>query len=340
MKTIHLSIIVTFAMSMMILVFCTNTVNAEPYQSKVFRIGPNNLPSEIKDILSYTSCGSPPFFSDEQLLQFVLNNNPHLKNNTSIDKSQIRDLVVPTVEKKLVVESPEFKSLHGNNDSLVFDEKHGSVLPAVCFAYGSIGTFQTESNEKYKVSIGISPGYTYSFTLYPDLGLQSPNTTKYLAIIQVELNSKNGTQWVRIYNPNLADIPLGSLHLSGSNGESKYFDYNSTLESEHDMIVQLNNMQPNWSNVNNTISINSAYPDIYGNNLDTNALNDSPTTWDKSPPLTDTYNDYKTWQYNGTGWIFTDKQVAVPEFPFVIPILLASIMSLILFYRVKFKTSF
>ena len=334
MKAPHISVIVILAIFMIVGVFCTNIANAEPYQSKVFRVGPKNLPSEITDILHYASCGGQPFFSSEQLSQFVLDNNPQL-NSSSIDKSKIRDLIVPTVEKKLVVESPEFKSLHGNNDSLIFDEKHGGVLPAVCFAYGSIGTFQTDSDEKYRVYVGISPGYDYSFTLYPDLGLQSSNATKYLDITQVELNSENGTQWVRIYNPNLAGIPLDFLHLSGSNGESKYFDHNSTLEPRQDMVVQLNRLQPSWSNVNNIISIDSSYPDIYGNNLDTNALNDSPTTWTQTPSLTDSYNDSQTWQYDGTQWIFTDKQVAVPEFPFAIPILFASMMSILIFYRMK-----
>lgn len=331
----HFSIILTFAMSVLVMVtLFPNNINAESSHSNVITVGPKNLSSDIENILHYVSCGGPPFLTYEQLSQFVLDNNPNLKNQPSMDKSKILDLVVPTVEKKLVIESPEFKSIHGDNDTIVFDEKHSGPLPAVCFSYGSIGTFQTDSKERYKVSIGISPEYTYSFTLYPDLGLQNA-TQKYLVITQVELASKNDTQWVRIYNPNTADIPLGSLHLAGSNGESKYFDYNSTLESGHDMVVQLNHLQPSWSTIKNTISINSSYPDIYGNDLDTNANSDSPTTWDKTPPLTDTYDDSRTWQYNGTGWMFTDKHVVVPEFPFAVPILLVGIVSILIFYRLK-----
>ncbi|HET6458883.1 MAG TPA: hypothetical protein VFG24_08410, partial [Nitrosopumilaceae archaeon] len=109
MKILHLSIFLTFAMSMIILVFFTSAANAEPYQSKVFRVGQKNLPSDIANLLHYVSCGGPPIFSPEQLSQFVLDNNPNLKNNSSIDKSKILDLVVPTAEKKLVMESPEFK---------------------------------------------------------------------------------------------------------------------------------------------------------------------------------------------------------------------------------------
>ncbi|MGI0006750.1 MAG: hypothetical protein ACREAR_01995, partial [Nitrosotalea sp.] len=56
-----------------------------------------------------------------------------------------------------------------------------------------------------------------------------------------------------------------------------------------------------------------------------------------TPFLTDSYNDSKTWQYNGTQWIFTDSVVSVPEFPFAIPVLLIGITSLIVFHRLKLK---
>src|SRR5712692_4447639 len=56
-----------------------------------------------------------------------------------------------------------------------------------------------------------------------------------------------------------------------------------------------------------------------------------------TPPLTDTYNDSRTWQYNGTEWVFTDKDVAIPEFPISALVLLISISLLILISRSKFK---
>lgn len=60
----------------------------------------------------------------------------------------------------------------------------------------------------------------------------------------------------------------------------------------------------------------------------------------KTPLLTDNYHDSRVWQYNGTGWMFTDMSVTVPEFPFAIPVLLVGIASLVVFYRIqigKFK---
>ncbi len=337
-KALHFSIILIFIISIAISAFLSNNVYAESSQP-IIRAG-STLPSEIENILHYVSCGGPPIVPFDQISRFVLDNNPNLKNQSVINKSQTLNLIIPTIEKKLIIESPGFKSIHGVNDSIVFDYKHVGPHTADCFSFETIGTFQTDSKEKYRLIFGIGPDYTYGFTLYPDLGLQSSN--KYLVITQVELASTNGTQWVVIYNPNKVDIPLDFLYLAGSNGELKYFalDSTRTLNAGDKIVVQLNHQQQRWSNIKNSISIQSSYPDIYGNDLDTNYNTSSPTIWDKTPPLTDTYNDSKTWQYNGTGWIFTDKQVAVPEFPFAVPSLLIGITTLIFIYRLTFKRNF
>ncbi|HET7337539.1 MAG TPA: hypothetical protein VFJ23_06575 [Candidatus Nitrosotalea sp.] len=55
-----------------------------------------------------------------------------------------------------------------------------------------------------------------------------------------------------------------------------------------------------------------------------------------TPFLTDVYNDSKTWQFDGNKWIFEEQNtVTVPEFPFAILVLIASITSLIIFHRMK-----
>lgn len=56
-----------------------------------------------------------------------------------------------------------------------------------------------------------------------------------------------------------------------------------------------------------------------------------------TPFLVDLNNDSKTWQYDGSQWVFTDSVVSVPEFPFVIPILLIGTVSVITFYRINFR---
>ncbi|HET7336582.1 MAG TPA: hypothetical protein VFJ23_01650 [Candidatus Nitrosotalea sp.] len=55
-----------------------------------------------------------------------------------------------------------------------------------------------------------------------------------------------------------------------------------------------------------------------------------------TPFLTDLANDTRTWQFDGNKWTFAESNtVSIPEFPFAIPILLASIMSILIFYRMK-----
>ena len=55
-------------------------------------------------------------------------------------------------------------------------------------------------------------------------------------------------------------------------------------------------------------------------------------------PLTDQYNDSATWQLVGDQWIFAQQNtLKIPEFPFASLVLLISITSLIMLYRMKFR---
>ena len=54
--------------------------------------------------------------------------------------------------------------------------------------------------------------------------------------------------------------------------------------------------------------------------------------------FSDTYNDIRTWQYDGNKWTFVEENsVKVPEFPFAVSVLVISVASLLVFYRMKFK---
>jgi hypothetical protein len=57
-----------------------------------------------------------------------------------------------------------------------------------------------------------------------------------------------------------------------------------------------------------------------------------------TPSLTDTYNDSGTWQFDGNKWAFAEQNtIPVPEFPYATIVLITSITSLIIFYRIKFR---
>jgi len=59
-----------------------------------------------------------------------------------------------------------------------------------------------------------------------------------------------------------------------------------------------------WDQLNQTISIYDTWTG-------------TPLYWDKTPPLTDTFSDSRTWQRNGTDyWVFEEQTPmrAIPEF--------------------------
>lgn len=160
-----------------------------------------------------------------------------------------------------------------------------------------------------------------------------------LIIAEVELDSTNGSQWFKVYNPTDHLIHLGTMYVNSSDGihylqmataESglppKQFQVLCLTVTCDQSILPKNEV---WPRVNDTITIYPYPPGIRGNQ--------PPLLWDRTTPLTDTFSDSRTWQFDGNQWTFAEQNtVTVPEFPFVIPILLIGVASLIIFTRLRF----
>ena len=55
-----------------------------------------------------------------------------------------------------------------------------------------------------------------------------------------------------------------------------------------------------------------------------------------TPPLTDLYNDTRTWQYGGNKWTFAEQNtVTVPEFPDALLVMVIVVTLIVTFYRIK-----
>lgn len=319
----------------------------ESYQSDVVTVGPKILSPAIQNMFT---CYNPHmdmepssvYTINNQGLQFILDNNPDLQNRiSSFNQSEILDKFFYTVEKKLISDSEEFKSLHGNKDSIVFGSQSavgvGGYLS--CGQVGIVGSFQTDSLEKYKIIFQMKDDSTYAFVLYPYQGdpTSSKIPIKYLMITEVELSSKNGTQWVRVYNPTSYEIPLDYVNIVDSKSGLVFADSekNSTLKPGQNIVLPVihpTTISSDLVSLNNSITI---YP-VYG--LMYSPPSNMPNMyWDMTPVLTDSSHDSKTWQYNGTEWVYTDKRVVIPEFPLAQIILVFSIASVIVFYRIRFR---
>src|SRR2546426_3966952 len=170
------------------------------------------------------------------------------------------------------------------------------------------------------VKVDVNPPVYYSAAL-PSLpaAAEVPQLpTKEIEITEVELNSANGTQWIEVYNPTDHEISLATMHINGSDGHELQIlaGMSDLLPQDHVLIgLQPDDSYPLWSNTNNTITIYQSDPD-----LKARGIVDNVTLWDRTPQLTDTSADARTWQSNGTEWIFQEQTPmrAIPEFSGVV----------------------
>lgn len=151
-----------------------------------------------------------------------------------------------------------------------------------------------------------------NFQAYAE-GSQEP--TREIMITEVELSSTNGTQWIEVYNPTDHEISLATLHINGSDGHKlQVLAGMSGLLPQNYVLISLqpDDSYPLWSNTNNTLAIYQTDPD-----LKARGIIDNVTLWDKTPSLTDTFKNSRTWQLNGTSWSFVGETPmrAIPEFP-------------------------
>ena len=139
----------------------------------------------------------------------------------------------------------------------------------------------------------------------------------------------SGTQWFDLYNTQNKTVQLqyfGFKLISGNNmPESKGGGFD--LGPHEKCTLALSNSYSQgaleFKPVNMTIEVSYYY--------------DGKPYTTATPLLTDTYNDSGTWQFDGNKWVFAEQNmVAIPEFPFAIPVLLTGIMSILVFYRMKF----
>ena len=178
------------------------------------------------------------------------------------------------------------------------------------------GTFYTNEN------IALD---TFTIEKPSDLTNESQRATKQIVITEVELSSVNGTQWIEVHNPTDDQISLATMHINGSDGHELQITtgMSDLLPQNHVLIrLQPDDSYPLWSNTNNTITIYQNDP-----NLEASGMVGNVTLWDRTPQLTDTFIDKRTWQLNGTKWVFVEAtpMTGIPEFSSSIAVVIGAI---------------
>lgn len=174
--------------------------------------------------------------------------------------------------------------------------------------------------------------YFYGTNCQP-LHQYTANTNKTCLSLSQSWSSYDGPQWFEIYNTldkpvqlQYFDVKIPSTYSSGISEAGPY--YSTSAIGPHEKctfafspVDEAMDFDP----TNLTIMISYDY--------------DGKHYTASTPPLTDIYNDSRTWQFNGNKWTFAEQNtVTIPEFPFAIPILLAGIASLVVLYKIRFKS--
>ena len=139
----------------------------------------------------------------------------------------------------------------------------------------------------------------------------------------------SGSQWFDLYNTQNKTVQLQYFGLKLISGTDNYQSEGGGFEiGPHEKCTStLSNSYYQgaleFKPVNITIQVSYYY--------------DGKPYTTATPSLTDTYNDSGTWQFDGNNWTFAEQNTAsVPEFPYATIVLITSITSLVIFYRMKF----
>jgi hypothetical protein len=154
-----------------------------------------------------------------------------------------------------------------------------------------------------------------------------------------EVNSKYGEQWITLYNT--LDKPVTVSHFDIFPYKNWQSEYSGPTMPYHianppDIAPYLI-MKPYQSCTYGFLAIDEPLSINAENTTLTAVYQYNGTQYQSStPPLTDIYNDTRTWQFDGNKWVFAEQNtMPIPEFPFAVPVLLVSIVLLIAFYRFK-----
>lgn len=147
---------------------------------------------------------------------------------------------------------------------------------------------------------------------------------KQIMITEVELSSANGTQWIEIHNPTATSFSTPLL-INQSNTDKSILYSSVQFKPDEYNIIQI------WNEKDGPgFQVEDAVLHVF--------VSDTVEV-DATPPLTDNLRDSRTWQLNGTEWVFAEATPTrtIPEFPIAQLTIAVSVAGLIAIFSVRKK---
>ncbi len=145
-----------------------------------------------------------------------------------------------------------------------------------------------------------------------------------LKITEVELSSENGTQWIELNNPTNTSFSTPLL-INQSNTDKSILYSSVQFQPDEYKVIQI------WNEEDG--------PGFQKENAVLHVFVSDTVEVDRTPRLTDNLSDSRTWQLNGTEWIFAEATPtrAIPEFSIMLPIVALSIPIAMTLYLKRIK---
>lgn len=129
----------------------------------------------------------------------------------------------------------------------------------------------------------------FALAFYPPVEVETE--PKELVMTEVELSSENGTQWIEVYNPHDEVISTNAVIVDQKQTYSFYNDFPTEFKPHEYTVIIIGGPHFPYNNV--SLSFPAA-----------RAVTGETTE------LTDAFNDSRTWQLDGTDWVFAEKTPA------------------------------
>ncbi len=158
---------------------------------------------------------------------------------------------------------------------------------------------------------------------------------EHLQITEVELDSHEGDQWIELYNPTDRPINAPKVVLKQHGGDWATAFFRTPLETDfgkENFTMNAGTLQPHEYRVFEISSEDDSSEERFLTSRSVLSLEINEREVSRTPELTDSKADSRTWQLEGKQWVFAEATPsrAIPEFPVALIILGSTFTAIII----------